>query len=261
MVAMARPRLRRPGLGVWWVEPGEWQSSRHEAWQKPYDWSQDEWQSSSHEAWQKPEDWGSGRKAETAPVTGGKLGLAKASAFLERRALKEEFEEVKVEEDETDRLVKSRSERNNKKRPKGSGTVSHARRARFQAAGMTRENEAMSKEDVRIDWDSLAKGSIDHDVVSPDYGTFCSGSSSLDKTAQEEAKENRFVEEQEEEEDVKLGNMGHGGSALERKRQSPGGRLEAKRDLRGMAWTKKKCGTSSGTTKGSAGGPEGGETG
>ena len=40
----------------------------------------------------------------------------------------EEFEEVEVE-DETEGLVKNRSEKNNKKRPKGSGTVSHARRA------------------------------------------------------------------------------------------------------------------------------------
>ena len=71
-----------------------------------------------------------------------------------------------MEENETDTLVNSSCERNNKKRPKGSGTVSHVRRARFQAAGMTRGNEAMSKEDVRIDWDSLVKGSeIDHDMI------------------------------------------------------------------------------------------------
>ena len=50
---------------------------------------------------------------------------------------------------------------------------------------MTRETEAMSKEDVRIDWEFLAKGVVDHDQMqtSADYGTFWSSgsSSTLDK--------------------------------------------------------------------------------
>ena len=225
---------------------------------------------------------------------------------------KKEFGEVEVEEDETDRLVKSRSEGNKKKRPTDSATVSHARRARFQAAGMTQENEAMSKEDVKIDWD-LAN----HDQIqtSPDYGTSeSSGSGSLDKRkpkklrewVKEEPKEGEkkkphaaskarvaellFFEEKQRAIEIALAQRrwtdgpcrwtktrpGRGGgegkqppprkkevllakSCSEKKKGKPpevvlkpNETFVGPIDPPGMAWPKKRCGTSSSSTKGSA---------
>ena len=57
-------------------------------------------------------------------------------------------EEVKEEEEEEQALdQRAGTKVNNKNRFKGTGTVSHARRARFQAAAMTREVRAMEHED------------------------------------------------------------------------------------------------------------------
>ena len=50
--------------------------------------------------------------------------------------------------------------KNSKGKKPGSGTVSHARRARFKEAGMKRENQHMEKEDEhskKVDWEQDKK--------------------------------------------------------------------------------------------------------
>ena len=70
---------------------------------------------------------------------------------------------------------------------------------------MTWETEAMSKEDVRIDWDSLARGVVDHNQTqtSADYGTSSSSgsSSALDKRKPKKLRE--WVKEEPKEGEIK----------------------------------------------------------
>ena len=172
----------------------DWQGGWGWSWQDPWSWKdespwpQQSWKNEETEwprAWQKPveEKWEEWEEREVKEEEYGDPPWKPEGGG-------EVKEEVKEEEEEEQALEKrAGTKMNNTNRLEGTGTVSHARRARFQAAAMTREVRAMEHEDrLGREWLRKVFGTslvqVKKEEKSPDFrGSSSSGlgDRSLDK--------------------------------------------------------------------------------